>query len=131
MRSEADIRREVEGRLRRRGLFVLNAVLWAGTAALLWITAAYVSFGGFAGLVIWLMIAWAGVVGLHFLRTVYVELREWLVRRAINNERRTYVMRDEYDIEKPKRASVSRLEMTDDGELIDFPEIDERAGTQR
>ncbi len=127
MRSDAEIRKQVEDRLKRRLLFVADGGLWLVTMIVLWQVSAYSSFGGFSGVIALIMLAWLGIVGLHFLRTVYVELRDYLVNRAIERERRYYVTRDEYAddtyYEKRKRdsdAAIPRLELNDDGELVDF-----------
>lgn len=120
MRTEFEIRREVERRLRRRGLFVLNGGLWLMVVFILAQIVPYASFGTtLRGLLVLFMLGWTGVVGLHFLRTVYVELREWLVARAIERERAFYQMRDIY--EKRKYDEIPPRLMND-GELIDFPD---------
>jgi hypothetical protein len=50
----------------------------------------------------------------------YVELREYLVRRAI--ERARHLSRDEGAYEKRKHDdALPRLELGEDGELVDFP----------
>ncbi len=140
MRSEGEIRREVEGRLRRWGLLALNLILWAGAAKLLYGFAQYSSFGRFDGLIVLAMVAWAALVGLHALRTFYVEGREWLVRREITREREFYVLQNAY--EKRKRDDSASLpddprfslpaedgeypvvrfrQEPEDGVLVDFP----------
>jgi hypothetical protein len=61
---------------------------------------------------------WACLVGLHAFWVIYVELRERLVRKAIERERRYYQIGDSF--QKPKRrAAAPRLR--DDGELVDYP----------
>lgn len=114
MRSEAEIRKQVENHLKRRGLLVLDGGLWL---LAVFIEAEFLRFRGLSttmtGLLTLLMIAWTLGLGLHFVRTVYVELREILVRRAIERERGLYLAKDGY--EKPKRLDVSN-----DGELVDW-----------
>ena len=129
MRSETEIRKQVEARLRRRGLFVLNGGLWFITGMFLWFgRGVYYFISDYSNTLLNLMLLWTFVLGLHFFFTVYVELREYLVRRAIEQERRYYVMSSSArpdDAEKPKRAAdVARLELTDDGELIDFDDLE-------
>ena len=130
MRSEAEIRRDVVTRLRRRGLFVLNGGLWLMTVFVLSQIMPYASFGTTVrGFLILFMFGWTAALGLHTLWTIYVELREWLVRRAIDREREFYRMRDSYE----KRKYVEALpNLAADGELIDFPMLDnEDAYAQR
>ncbi len=123
MRSEAEIRKQVEARLKRWLFLIIDGGGWLSATFILWQTASYRSFGQFSGAVAIFMLLWLGVVGLHFLRTIYVELRDWLVHRAVERERRYYVMSS--DAEKPKReADVTRLELTDDGELIEFDDLE-------
>jgi hypothetical protein len=139
MRSEAEIRRQVETRLRRWGLLALNGILWIGAAKLLYGFAQYSSFGRFDGLIVLLMVGWAVLLGLHALRTFYVEGRERLVQWAIKREHQVYGWQP-LD-EKPKRAesasrpAESRVSLqADDGELVDFPfsqEADVKAKHER
>ena len=126
MRSEGEIRHEVETRLRRWGFLALNGILWVGAAKLIYGYSQYDNFGRFSGVVVLFMLGWLVLVGLHALRTIYVEGREWLVRRAIAREREFYVLQNAY--EKPKRdESVSLSDdarpslQAEDGELVDFP----------
>ena len=122
MRSEAEIRKQVEDHLKRRGLWVVDAGLWLLAVFFLWTFMPNVGLSTtFKGLTALFMVAWTGVLGAHTLRTIYVELREYLVRRAIERERRYYVMGDEYGKRKRDEA-ISRLEVGDDGELVDFPD---------
>ncbi len=90
MRSEAEIRKQVETRLRRWGLLALNGILWVGAAKLILV---YSQTHGFyanqSDIILLIMLGWVSLVGLHALRTIYVELREYLVRRAIRQERAT------------------------------------------
>src|SRR5664279_3117144 len=77
-------------------------------------------------LFVFFMLAWLGLVGLHTLRVLYVELREWLVRRAVERERQFYVLQDAYEKRKhgesfSRAADDTFPRSTDDGELIDFP----------
>jgi hypothetical protein len=153
MRSEGEIRREVEERLRRWGLLALNGILWVGAAKLLYGFSRYSSFGRFDGVVVLAMVLWAALVGLHALRTFYVEGKEWLVRRAIEREREFYRLQTGY--EKRKRDESASLpddsrfslpaedgEYTvlpfrheaEDGELVDFPfrfDTDKRSNDER
>jgi len=107
MRSEGEIRREVEGRLRRWGLLILNGILWVGAAKLLYGYSEYGNFGRFSGAVVLFMLVWAALVGLHVLRTLYVEGKEWLVKRAIAREREFYRLQSVY--EKRKRGESASL----------------------
>lgn len=120
MRSEAEIRRLVEMRLRRWGLLALNGVLWAGAAKLIYGYSQYRDLHGVAAdVIIPLMLVWLIVFGLHALRTFYVEGREWLVKWAIRREHQVYGWQP-ID-EKPKRresASLpdeSRFSLPDEG----------------
>lgn len=116
MRSEAEIRKQVETRLRRWGLVALNGILLIGAAKLIFAYSQNHDFmGSQADVIIALMIGWVALVGLHFLRTVYVELREYLVRRAIDQERNS----THAAYEKPKHDET-QLSLSDDGELADF-----------
>ncbi len=117
MYSEMTIARQVEARLNRRLLLVADGSGWA---FFLWVFK-YTSFAHFEGMAVLLALIWTGVLGLHFLWTVYAELRDWLVQRAIKHEQRFYVA------EKPKRTARPRLDLADDGELIDY-EFPESAG---
>jgi hypothetical protein len=129
MRTEFEIRREVESRLRRRGLLVVNGGLWLMAVFILSQIMPYSSFGTtLNGLLVLFMLGWTAALGLHTPWTIYVELREWLVRRAIDREREFYRMRDTYEKRKHSEA-LSHL--TDDGELIDFPEaLSQRKGQE-
>jgi hypothetical protein len=70
---------------------------------------------------------------LHTAYVLYVELRERLIRSAIERERQFYLLRDNY--EKQKRSEApddnSRLRLTDDGELIDYPPRKVKADYER
>lgn len=122
MRSEAEIRREIESRLRRRGLLLVNGAAWSVVVFILSQIFPSRSLGTTLTslLVLW-MVGWTMVLGLHFLRTIYVEMREWLVSRAIARERSAYDLRDSA-YAKPKRREEARL--SDDGEFVDEPLID-------
>ena len=140
MRSEAEIRKQVETRLHRWGLLALNLILWVGAAKLLYGFSQYSSFGRFDGLIVLMMVGWAVLVGLHALRTFYVEGREWLVKRAIEREKQFYLRQNAY-IKRKRDESASlpdesRLSLPDedgkysgvpfrhkpdDGVLVDFP----------
>ena len=111
MRSEAEIRKAVETRLRRWGLLALNGILWVGALKLIFGYSQFNDFQGtLADVVAGMMVIWLALFGLHALRTFYVELREYLVRRAIEREHRLHT-----DYEKPKR-----LELGEDGELVEY-----------
>ncbi len=125
MRTEAEIRGAVEARLRRWGLLALNGILWVGAAKLIYGYSQYGNFGQFAGAVILFMIVWAALFGLHALRVFYVELRERLVRRAVEREREFYQLQVAYEKRKHEEP-LPRL--SDDGELIDFPEWSDAEG---
>lgn len=114
MRSEAEIRKQVETRLRRWSLLALNGILWIGVAKLLFVYSQTHSFyGSQSDIIALVMLGWVALVGLHTLRTIYVELREYLVRRAIRQEHERYA-------DKPKRDETR---LTDDGELVDFASL--------
>jgi hypothetical protein len=121
MRSEAEIRKAVETRLKRWGLLLVNGGLWAAVVFVLSqiMPNAGIS-SGWRGFFSVLMLVWTPVLGLHILSVLYVELREYLVRRAVGRERELYLMRENDDKRKRDRA-VSRLELGEDGELVDFP----------
>ncbi len=123
MRSEAEIRKQIEDHLKRRGLWLVDAGLWAlAVFSSLAFMRSHIVSTTINYLVPLFMLAWTGVLGLHTLRTVYVELRDYLVRRAIDRERHYYVMEDEYAPERGKRKhDDSAPRLTDDGELVDFP----------
>jgi hypothetical protein len=128
MRTEAEIRREVEVHLRRRGLLLVDAGLWIVAVFILWEIMPVSSFGTtLNSLLAIFMLGWTAVVGLHVLRTIYVELRELLARRAIEREHQMYLLRDAYEKRKHDEA-VAHL--TDDGELIDFADIPSRRQNQ-
>ncbi len=112
MYREISIREQVEARLDRRLLFAADAGAWL---FYLWVFK-YTSFAHFEGMAVFLALIWMGVLGLHFLWTFYAELRDWLVQRAVERERR-YAFAQDAIYEKPKRAR--RFELIDDAE---FPE---------
>lgn len=135
---EAEIRKQVEDRLKRRGLFLADAGLWLMTFLFLWVMRPE---GRFVSAMIFFAFLWTGVLGLHFMRTAYVELRDYLVARAIERERsaeRRYYVTAGEPYEKPKRADraapptyepstyepSTRLDLNGDGELVDFDFID-------
>lgn len=133
MRSEAEIRREVETRLRRRGWLIVNGGLWLAVVSGMFAYTRYRSLGlgePWTSLIILFMLMWLVFIGLHAFRVIYVELREHLIQRAIEHERRLYTQGDAY--EKSKRDDTSILSIADDGELIDFAaRDDEEAHAQR
>ena len=142
MRSEAEIRSEVETRLRRRLMLFLHGALWVVGAAIVYRVTRFSSFGSLTGMVMLLLLAWTGMLGLHVLRVGYVELRERLVRGAIERERQFYLLRDNYEkrkrseergrSEEHEREESTVVHLSDDGELVDAP--DERkvkAGYER
>ncbi len=133
MRHEADIRREVEGRIRRRGLLLLHLLLWAVISLSLflysriqWVPAGWIASAAMT-MAIWLLI-----VGLHGFWVGYVEVRDRAVRSAIERERQFYLLRDHYEKSKRseeharsderERVTADSFRMTDDGELIDYPD---------
>lgn len=124
MRSEAEIRKHIEDHLKRRGLWVVDAGLW--------LLAVFVfresMLGGYSTTVNYLatlfMLAWMAALGAHTLRTVYVELRDYLVNRALEREQHYYVMEDGRSKRKRNEARP-RLAIDDDGELVDFLAEDE------
>jgi hypothetical protein len=127
MRSEADIRKQVEKRLRRWAFLLLHVILWAGVAkGLAYLTS--VRTDGWSQTLLLGMALWASLIGLHVLRTLYVEAREFLVRQAIEREYGRYESPGSY--EKPKR-----LEISDDGELVSWDsaafETDRKARDER
>jgi hypothetical protein len=127
-RTDAEIRSEVTNRLKRRSLLLLNGGLGVLAVFLLYQFTRFRSFGEpWATLILFFMLGWFVLVILHTAAVVYVELRERLVRSAIERERQFYLLRDNY--EKQKRTEIrehdygaSRLGISDDGELIDYPE---------
>ncbi len=105
MRSEAQIRKQVEARFRRWSLLVLNGILWVGAAKLIYVFSQSHSFPSRADDVgILFMVGWLVLFGLHFLRTVYVEMREYLVRRAVERERASFELHDAYEKRKHDQA---------------------------
>lgn len=120
MRTESEIRKQVELRFRRWALLLLNGGAWIVIGAGLYLYSRYVGVPvGWLDSVVLVLMLWGGLVGLHLMRTVYVELREWLVRRAIERERAFYRMRDTYEKRKHSEALPN---LTEDGELIDYPD---------
>ena len=117
MYSEIAIARQVEMRLNRRVLLVADAGAWV---FYLWVFK-YTSFAHFEGMAVLIALLWMGVLGLHFLWTIYVELRDWLVRRAIEHERHFYVA------EKPKRGRVTPPELID----YEFPDLADQQKIER
>src|SRR4051812_10909682 len=102
MRSETEIRRQVEIRLRRWGLLALNGILWIGAAKLVYeFNQIHPLYDRVLNLIFFVMAGWLALVGLHALRTIYVEGREWLVKWAIAREHQVYGWQP-LD-EKPKR----------------------------
>ena len=126
MRSDAEIRSEVETRLKRRGLLVVNGGLYLLSGLFFYF---YIRTNGFfnalGSYLFFFMLAWTGILLLHILRVAFVEMRERLVRSAIERERQFYLLRDNF--EKQKRSEGhdyddSRLRIADDdGELVDYP----------
>jgi hypothetical protein len=107
MRSEQEIRREVETRLRRRGLLIVDSGLWLLVVFAIFSYSERYTFGSYAEVVVLFMLFWGALLGLHTLAVLYIEVREWLVRRAIQREREFYVLKNTY--EKQKRDdSASR-----------------------
>lgn len=127
MRSEAEIRREVESRLKRRGLVLLHGALWVIITTSLYLYARVQNTPvGWSTSAVFFMGLWACLIGLHAFTVIYVELRERLVRKAIERERKHYQIGDTY-YGKRKRVDDPPLLLEDDGEiveddLVDFPE---------
>lgn len=118
MRSEAEIRRQVDGRFRRWAALTFNGGLWAAVALGLYFYSERASFPpDLVAPVIAFMVIWAAVVGLHFLYSLYTETRESVVQKAIEREREFYLLRADY--EKRKRDDAP-ARLSDDGELVDF-----------
>lgn len=126
IRSEAEIRSEVSARLRRRGLLLLDGGLGALTVFLIYTYTGYRSLGEpWATLVILFLCGWFVLGVIHTAAVLYAELRERLVRSAIERERQFYLLRDNYEKQKRSEAwddEYSRLRIADDGELVDFSE---------
>ena len=127
MRSEAEIRREVEKRFHRWVFLLLNGGLWLVVGAGLYFYSRYqgVPAGWLDSVILFLML-WGLLVGLHLFRTFYVESREWLVsraiaREAIARERRYYDIGDTYA--KPKRRET--LPRLSDDEIIEDESIED------
>jgi hypothetical protein len=131
MRSEAEIRREIEGRLRRRAFLLLHGALWAIITFSLFIYAR--NWGippgmesmpvGWTTSAAFFMGLWACIVGLHAFWVIYVELRERLVWQAIERERRYYDLGDSYA--KPKRREIPPRQSDDESiedAFVDFPD---------
>lgn len=118
MRSEAEIRKQINVRFRRWAALAFNGGLWAAVAMGLYFYSERANFSpDLVAPVIAFMVIWAAVVGLHFLYSLYTETRESLVQKAIEREREFYLLRADY--EKRKRDEALP-ELADDGELIDF-----------
>ncbi len=134
MRSEAEIRKQVEARLKRWLYLIADGGLWLTAVFLYWRGSGggFLNLGQFTGAGSLFLTLWFVAVGLHMLWVLYATLRDWLVGRAVEHERRYYVMSSTPDdAEKPKRqapaahdTAVSRLELTNDGELIEFDDLD-------
>jgi hypothetical protein len=124
MRSETEIRREIEARLRRRGFLLLHGALWAIITFSLYAYSRYQGVPvGWTTSAVFFMGLWAFIVGLHTFWVGYVELRDRLVRQAVERERRYYPMGDAYA--KPKRREAPPR-LSDDGDLVDFPDAEDR-----
>ena len=120
MRSEAEIRKQVEARLRRWALVLLNVILFVGVIKGLALFTS-VRTDGLSQTDLILLTLWASLIGLHVLRTVYIEVREIAVRRAVVGESKQYQQHEHYEKRKHDDAL---LRLGDDGELIDFPLVD-------
>ena len=125
-RTEAEIRSEVTSRLRRLSLLLLDGGLWLAAVLILSQLMPGRSFGTtLNGLITISMLGWTIIVVLHIIRVAYIEMRERLVRSAIERERQFYLLRENY--EKRKRTEErnyddSLLRISDDGELVDYPQ---------
>jgi hypothetical protein len=123
MRSEAEIRRQVESRFHRWVYLFAHGGAWLAVAFGLFLYARRTLVPvGWTDSAFIVMVMWGMLVGLHFLRTVYVESREWLVRRTIDREMREYVLREAYEKRKRDEATERLSSDGGDGELIDFPD---------
>ena len=132
MRSEGEIRREVEGRLKRRGLLIADGGLW------LLVGFGLVEFTEYRSLrfsepwptvIILFMLFWGALLGLHTLAVLYIEVREWMVQRAIAREREFYALKMAYEKRKRDDSASRNIErsrplIAEDGELISFPEYE-------
>ncbi len=92
MRSEAEIRKQVEARLKRWLFLIIDGGAWLGAAFILWQTASYRSFGQFSGALALFMLLWlvrrrAALPADDLRRTARL-----LGARAVERERRYYVM---------------------------------------
>jgi len=128
MRSEAEIRREVEGRLRRRGLLIADWGFWLLVGFAIVSYFRHQSFASdYDNVAALFVLFWTALLGLHTLAVLYIEAREWLVRRAIQREREFYVLQTTYEKRKrddsaSRNGEASRPLISEDGELIEFPE---------
>jgi hypothetical protein len=126
MRSEAEIRREIESRLRRRGLLIVHGAIWAAVTTSLYLYARVQGVPvGWTNSAVFFMSLWAFIVGLHAFYVIYVELRERLVRKAIERERKYYQMGDAYYGKRKRFEALPPLEDDEDDSedaLVDFPE---------
>ena len=138
MRSEGEIRREVETRLRRRGLLIADGGLWLLASFGIYNYDQYGNFGIYGNIIVAFMLVWTALLGLHTLAVLYIEMRERLVRQAIAREREFYVLQATYEKHKrddslSRNEEESRPRIREDGELISFPEdeIEEDEYAQR
>jgi hypothetical protein len=127
MRSDAEIRKQVETRLRRWGLLFLDGGLGVLVVFFLYQFSKEHSFG--EPLASWLtlfVLGWFVLGLLHTAYVLYVEVREWLVSRAINREREFYALQNAYEKHKrddsaSRNTDAAHPLTSEDGELIDFP----------
>jgi hypothetical protein len=112
-------------------LLALNGILWVGTAKLI---DAYIQntnfYSGVRDVIVLMMVAWLNLVGLQALWVLYREIRERLMRWAIEQAQPSY-RRDADDKRKRDQAA---LMLADDGELVDFPfrfDTDKRSNDER
>ncbi|MBI1256330.1 MAG: hypothetical protein GC204_02560 [Chloroflexi bacterium] len=100
MRSEQEIRREVEGRLKRRGLLLLDGGLWLLTMIALFAYSRHNDlWEGYSPAI---MLVWTIVLALHLFRVRYSEKRKW-------------------DDSASRLMHQSAPRIAEDGELITFP----------
>ncbi len=79
MRSEAEIRKQVEARLKRWLFLIADGGLWFAAVFFYRSSGGFLNLGQFAGAGSLLLTLWFVVVGLHTLWTFYATLRDWLV----------------------------------------------------
>ena len=103
--------------VKRWRLLALNGILWVGAAKLIdaYIQNAYF-YSSVRDVIVLVMVAWLMLMGLHALWVFYKDLRERLMRWAIEQAQPSYG-------HKRKRDHAVPFLNDADGELIDFPEV--------